>query len=216
MILRKDGGVRAKQGGGLIMDGQEALHLTECRWGVEGPGDKAARRCPSSSLPSKTAALTVATGCAPCGDQSTRRFLAMRALAISLTKPQHAMSKPPFLFDVVDCNRRAPHGCIARATVRPCAFGECASRCRCQGHARSVAVTVEVPGGLQSGASADRTDAVACSGPRRCEILGRRLEAIGQIDSLHTNYRQDLALRWDRLPPHVGISTTHAEPRIDS
>ncbi len=50
-------------------------------------GDQAARSCPLSSLPSKTAARTVATRCAPCGDQRIRRFLPLRALATSSTSP---------------------------------------------------------------------------------------------------------------------------------
>ena len=50
---------------------------------------QAARRRSAAGLsrPSNTAARTVATQCAPRGDQRMRCFLAMRALAISSTQP---------------------------------------------------------------------------------------------------------------------------------
>jgi glutathione S-transferase len=50
---------------------------------------QAARRRSAAGLsrPSNTAARTVATQCAPRGDQCMRCFLAMRALAISSTQP---------------------------------------------------------------------------------------------------------------------------------
>ena len=49
--------------------------------------DHAALSSPGEILPSKTAALTIATRCAPLGDHLVRCFFPMRTLAISFTRP---------------------------------------------------------------------------------------------------------------------------------
>lgn len=63
------------------------LSLLTFQWEWKKPGSHAANRIDARLFirPSSTAARTVATQCAPRGDQRMRRRLAMRALAISST-----------------------------------------------------------------------------------------------------------------------------------
>ena len=70
--------------------------------------------------PSKTAALTTATRCAPRGDQRIRCFLLMRAFAISSTHPRHVMSIPVVCRGSGNGNWRWYPDCCKRKSATHC------------------------------------------------------------------------------------------------